>query len=148
MFQTFDDADTAATILLLFALVLFSSFPVAWMALATRRTARSWFFSICAVLASLTLALAVPEDAFPVESAFAMQLGGIAIVVMNLGLLRFLFGLRLFSILGPLPDEAALWRPSTVYAELAYLAIAWPQLPHEIRSELFDQVRAATLRKE
>ena len=148
LLQAVGGANDAATMLLLYALVLIGSFPVVWMAIATHRTARSWFFSICALVASLTLALAVPEDTFPVESAFALQLGGLAIVAMNIGLLRFPFGLKLFSILGPLSDKAAPARPSTVYAELAYLAIAWPQLPHEIRNELFDQVRAATACKE
>ena len=147
LLQAVGGASDAATMLLLYALVLMSSLPVVWMMVAVRRTARSWFFSICVLLASLTLTLAVPKDTFPVESAFTLEIGGIAIVAMNVGLLRFLFGLRLFSVLGPLPDEVAPARSSTVYAELAYLAIVWPQLPAAIRNELFDQVRAAT-RKE
>ena len=107
LLQAVGGASDAATMLLLYALVLTSSLPVVWMMVAVRRTARSWFFSICALLASLTLTLAVPKDTFPVESAFTLEVGGIAIVAMNVGLLRFLFGLRLFSVLGPLPDEVA-----------------------------------------
>ncbi|HEX5498844.1 MAG TPA: hypothetical protein VFX03_06450, partial [Thermomicrobiales bacterium] len=77
-------------------------------------------------------------------NADALLLGGLAATVLaNLGLLRMVFGLRLFSVLGPASDAEPTKRRVPLDADLAYLVEAWPRLPEELRSDLLQQARSA-----
>lgn len=147
LFQWFGHAELAPAALALGAFTASGCIPVAWLILSTRRTKRFWCVWAGMVLVAIALHPVLYQfELLPAEIGLGMQFGAVAAVALNLGLSRLLFNLRLFSVFDP--PLAAAAHPAGVEAELAYLAIAWPQLPAAIRSALFDQIRAAAMRRE
>lgn len=115
--------------------------PAAWLIICGRRTWRAWCAS-AALLISVWIVSAVlhAQDLMPpTEFVWWIQCGALAIVGLNLGLLRGLFGLRLFSVLDPEPRRVTLHLQADTDEQLAWLVACWPRLPDAARSELIEQ---------
>jgi hypothetical protein len=106
--QAIDDADAAFAVIAFGGAGLLASLPVAWIAVAARRTLRFWSAAVGLLLASLIVDLWTLEKLGGSRRAdTALVYFSIAgTVLANLGVLRLIFGLRLFSVLEP-GDAAA-----------------------------------------
>jgi hypothetical protein len=146
--QWLDDRNTGAAAIALAALAFLVSFPIAWAVVAPRYSWRFWAASTGMAIGAIGLNVLLMNgsllgDAWSGDILFGLQAGSVAMVALNLGILRLGFDLRQFSVMDPAMQSGAWKRPAIINAELAFLASAWPQLPDAKRNELFDQVRAA-----
>lgn len=151
--QWFDDLDIGAAAIALSALAFLICFPIAWAIVATRYSWRFLAASIGIALGAIVLNVLLMNgsllgDAWSGDILFGLQAGSVAMVALNLGILRLGFDLRQFSVLDPAMQSAARTRPAIIKAELAFLTAAWPQLSPAARSELFDQIRTALKQQE
>lgn len=124
---------------------LAASVPVAWVVVAARRSLRFWLPAGGMLLVSLIVDFWALAELFSPNSqdALFVYLGAATTVLANLGVLRFFFGLRLFSILGPAAPNAAANSYAPLDADLAFMIEAWPRLPRTLRNELLQKARAA-----
>lgn len=100
---------------------LVASFPIAWILVAARRTLRFWLTALGMLLVSLVVDLRALGTLFPrTADALLVYFTIAATVLANLGVLRLVFGLRLFSILGTAPDAGAASRRAPLDANLTY----------------------------
>ncbi|HVW38024.1 MAG TPA: hypothetical protein VHB99_11990 [Pirellulales bacterium] len=118
------------------------SAPIAWLTLASRRMLRFWPAACGLIFVSLAIDLVVgPLLDVDLEEALVVYLGIAATVLANLGVLRLLFGLRLFSILGPeMEGLAANW--ASLDPDLALIVAAWPRLPDALRRDFSRLARS------
>ncbi len=148
LLQWFGDRNIGAAAIALSALGFLVSFPIAWAIVATRYSWRFWAASSGMALGAIVLNVLLMSgsllgDVWSGDILFGLQAGSVAMVALNLGILRLGFDLRQFSVLDPAMPGGARTLPAIINAELAFLASAWPQLPDVKRNELFNQVRAA-----
>jgi hypothetical protein len=136
------DFDTLAVVLGFGGVGLVVSSPIAWLALAPRRMLRFWPAVCGMAFVSLVIDLVVGEvlDA-DIDEALIVYLSIAATVLANLGVLRLLFGLRLFSILGSEADcMAANW--AGLDPDLALIVDVWPRLPDALRRDFSRLARS------
>lgn len=136
------DFDTLAVILGFGGVGLVVAAPIAWLALAPRRMLRFWPAACGVIFVSLVIDLVFGQVAnADIEEALFVYLGIAATVLANLGLLRLLYGLRLFSVLGPEADGMAA-NVAGLDPELALIVAAWPQLPDALRRDFSRLARS------
>jgi hypothetical protein len=145
--RVIDNADLASEAFALGGVGLVGSLPIAWMVVGAHRTWRFWLPALGMLFASLVLDYwAVGTLLRQGSTKAALVYAGIAATVLaNLGLLRLVFGLRLFSVLGPAPVALASRSCAALDPDLAFVVDAWPRLPETLRGDLLLQVRSATV---
>jgi hypothetical protein len=117
-----DNPEAAPLLLAYIAMALLACMPVALLVVATDRTWRTWCASAGMLLASILIAVAISQQTLSAEILAglpAAYIVGMGTVLVNLGLLRLLFGLRLFSIMDPHLAAGTQARSALVEAELA-----------------------------
>ncbi|HXT59597.1 MAG TPA: hypothetical protein VN699_13235 [Pirellulales bacterium] len=143
--RVLNDADAALAIFAFGGVGLVGSLPIAWLAVAARRTWRFWLAALGMLSASLVVDLWALGTLLPGHAEAAPVYAGIAATVLaNLGVLRLIFGLRLFSVLGPAPVAIGSRNGVALDPDLAFVVDAWPRLPNTLRGDLLLQVRSAT----
>lgn len=140
-----DDFNVVLQVFAFGGIGLAASAPVAWIVVAARRSLRFWIPAAGMLFVSLivdfsALAELVGPDS---QDALFVYLGIVATVSANLGMLRMLFGLRLFSIYKPPALSAAAKYYASLDPDLAFMIDAWPRLPIALRDEVVQRVRSA-----
>jgi hypothetical protein len=99
-----EDRDAVLRVFVFGGIGLAASSPLAWIVLAARRSLRFWIPALGMLLMALVVVLGACGNIFnPIGAVISLICSGsLATVLVNLGVLRFFFGLRLFSIfVGP-----------------------------------------------
>jgi hypothetical protein len=140
-----DDFDVVLQVFAFGGIGLAAAAPVAWVVVAARRSLRFWIPAGGMLLFSLIVDFWALAELFSPNSqdALFVYLGAAATVLANLGVLRFFFGLRLFSVLGPAGPSAAAKFYASLDPDLAFMIDAWPRLPVTLRNEFLQKVRSA-----
>jgi hypothetical protein len=85
---------------------LVASFPIAWIMVAARRTRRFWLTALGMLLVSLIVDLGALGTLFPrAADALLVYFSIAATVLANLGVLRVVFGLQLFTVLASATEK-------------------------------------------
>ena len=140
-----DDSDSVLAVTVFGGIGLAAAVPIAWIVVAARGTPWFWLAATGMLFVSLLTDLFVVAEIMHsgIDKALFVYLGIAATVLANLGVLRFFFGLRLFSIHGPPAPSAATKSYAPLDPDLAFMIDAWPRLPIALRDEVVQQVRSA-----
>jgi hypothetical protein len=140
-----DNTDSILTVAVFGGIGLAAAVPIAWIAVAARRSLRFWITAVGMLFVSLLAHLFVVAEIMHsgIDKALFLYLSIAATVFANLGMLRLLFGLRLFSVLGPAAPSAAAPFYAALDPDLAFMIDAWPRLPAAVRNDVAQQVRSA-----
>ncbi|HWB14554.1 MAG TPA: hypothetical protein VG826_35345 [Pirellulales bacterium] len=121
---------------------LFNSLPIALVSVISRPSVKVWLVAATVSAASLIAEGVIVVYFLGAEFAHLLlfEFALVAILLLNLLPLRFIFGLRLFSVAG-----SASGGPAADSAEqgLAEVEAAWPTLPEAVRVQIVALVHSA-----